>query len=168
MKTLVIHPEDKTTDFLKVIYAGKEWSIIDYRADRKEITKAILEHDRIVMLGHGSAQGLFGYNDMVIDSSLVYLLKGKQCVCIWCNADKFVDKYKLQGFYTGMIISEWQEAIDYAILPQGEDIEESNALFASTIASSIDSPTLLTEVKEIYKSETNPVILFNQENIYST
>jgi hypothetical protein len=168
MKTLVIHPEDKTTDFLKVIYTGKEWSIIDYRADRKEITKAILEHDRIVMLGHGSAQGLFGYNDMVIDSSLVYLLKGKQCVCIWCNADKFVDKYKLQGFYTGMIISEWQEAIDYAILPQGEDIDESNALFASTIASAIDSPTLLTEVKEIYKSETNPVILFNQENIYST
>jgi len=168
MKTLVIHPEDKTTDFLKVIYAGKGWSVIDYRADRKEITKAILEHDRIVMLGHGSAQGLFGYNDMVIDSSLVYLLKGKQCVCIWCNADKFVDKYKLQGFYTGMIISEWQEAIDYAILPQGEDIDESNALFSSTIASAIDSPTLLTEVKEIYKSETNPVILFNQENIYST
>jgi hypothetical protein len=168
MKTLVIHPEDSTTDFLKVIYSGKDWAIIDYNADRREITKAILEHDRIVMLGHGSAQGLFGYNDMVIDSSLVYLLKNKQCVCVWCNADKFVEKYSLKGFYTGMIISEWQEAIDYAIMPQDNDIEESNSLFASTIASAIESPILLMEVKETYKSDTNPVILFNQENIYST
>lgn len=168
MKTLVIHPEDSTTDFLKVIYAGKGWTIIDYRVNRKEISKAILEHERIVMLGHGSEKGLFGYNDILIDSSLVYLLKDKLCVCIWCNADKFVEKYKLKGFYTGMIISEWQEAVDYAIVPSGDDIDESNALFASTIGSAIDSPTLLTEVKEAYKSETNPVILFNQENIYCT
>jgi len=28
MKTLIIHPEDTSTDFLSTIYEGKDWTII--------------------------------------------------------------------------------------------------------------------------------------------
>ena len=65
------------------------------------------DHDRIVMMGHGYPHGLF-YS--YIDSKLVYLLKEKECVCIWCNSDQFVNRYKFTGFFTGMFISEVREA----------------------------------------------------------
>jgi len=111
MKTLVIHPKDSTTDFLKVIYSEKDWTIIDdNNISTSKLKENIKSHDRIIMLGHGSDKGLFGQNRLIINSNLVYLLKDKNCVCIWCNADEFVKKYKLNGFYTGMIISDYDEA----------------------------------------------------------
>ena len=39
-------------------------------------------------MGHGCDRGLFNSNfDVVIDSNLVYLLRDKDCIAIWCNAD---------------------------------------------------------------------------------
>ena len=38
---------------------------------------AIKSNDRIVMLGHGTEQGLIGFQRFIIDSSLVYLLREK-------------------------------------------------------------------------------------------
>lgn len=29
MKTLVIHPQDKSTDFLKEIYSDKNWTVLN-------------------------------------------------------------------------------------------------------------------------------------------
>ena len=110
MKTLVIHPKDTTTDFLSLIYEDKDWTVITDNISKSALKRQIKAHDRIVMLGHGMETGLIGFNRLVIDSNLVYLLREKHCVCIWCNADKFVLKYGLKGFYTGMIISEVQEA----------------------------------------------------------
>lgn len=120
------------------------------------------------MLGHGTKHGLIGYDKLVINSSLVYLLRDKDCVCIWCNADEFVKKYKLNGFYTGMIVSELEEADmfinhKYTI----EHIEQSNILFADAIRKSIDGKHMLIEAYNFYnKGESNPIINFNKENMY--
>lgn len=57
MKTLVIHPKDKTTDFLKPIYHGRDWTIMT-GGTKDEVAKAIDEHDHIIMMGHGTPQGL--------------------------------------------------------------------------------------------------------------
>ena len=57
MKTLVIHPEDKSTDFLNPIYYGRDWTVIT-EGTKDEVRWAIDEHDHIIMMGHGTPQGL--------------------------------------------------------------------------------------------------------------
>ena len=58
MKTLVIHPKDKTTDFLKSIYHGRGFTVITGGCTKEDVAKAIDEHDHIIMMGHGTPQGL--------------------------------------------------------------------------------------------------------------
>ena len=165
MKTLVIHPKDSTTDFLSHIYIVKEWTLITKNVSKKILKDSIKEHDRIIMLGHGTEKGLIGFDHFIIDSSYVYLLKDKVCICIWCNADKFVEKYKLKGFYTGMIISEYDEACLYSIPASYELLEESNKSFASSIKIAIDSGSILKVALENYDGNL-PLIKFNKNNLY--
>lgn len=166
MKTLVIHPEDPTTDFLKPIYEGRDWTIINDNISKSKLKKAMREHDRIVMLGHGTEYGLIGYKEKsLIDSSWVWLLREKEVVCIWCNADVFVTKYGLKGLYTGMIISEPLEAVLYHITTSDEEIELSNIIFAESVKQGIDEKDSDQVIKKLYEGNTN-VIEFNRENIY--
>ena len=146
MKTLVIHPKDKTTDFLAEIYADKNWTVINSNITTNKLIEQIKAHDRIVMLGHGTEYGLVGYNNYVINSALVHLLVEKECVCIWCNANHFVFKHGLKGFNTGMIISEMEEAMAYDICCNQEQIEMSNVLFAEAVKKSVDTNNIITNI----------------------
>ena len=68
MKTLIIHPKDSTTTFLKHIYAPiLDKTIVTVGIDKSELRELIYNHDRVIMLGHGSPWGLmsvgqFNYN----------------------------------------------------------------------------------------------------------
>ena len=172
MKTLVIHPTDYTTNFLKEIYVDKDWTVINDNPSNKALKKAIKDHDRIVMLGHGTEHGLIGHKRFIIDSSMVYLLRQKpESVYIWCNADVFVKKYGLKGFYTGMIISEIDEAYLYCVnFKLSTDIDDSNKLFAESIKNAIclDSKEMYAKVKKNYVSLDNNIIHFNTQNIYES
>lgn len=168
MKTLVIHPDDETTAFLSAVYADKDWTIITSNGTPKGFLKEqIKAHDRIVMMGHGTELGLLGYMRYIIDSQWVYLLRTKVCVCIWCNANVFVERYGLNGFYTGMIISELREAVDYSVEANEDEILQSNLLFTDCVKNSIDSENMLAGMVANYTGETN-VILFNKNNLYQT
>jgi len=165
VKTLVIHPDDRSTDFLKEIYRGKYWTVVnDHNAckSRKVLTNLIKKHDRIIMLGHGYPGGLF-YT--AINSDMVYLLREKDCVCIWCNADQFVNAYGLKGFYTGMFISEVGEAYGNGIKASQDEVTYSNNLFATELNKVIDTAFLPELIKEAYDGEC-PVIRFNNERLY--
>lgn len=169
MKTLVIHAADQSTDFLKPIYSDiKNCTVVSLSLSRRQFSDLVKRHDRIIFLGHGTEKGLIGPNNFFMDSRFVYLLRGKSCVYIWCNADVFVEKYNLSGFYTGMIISEYKEALHYSINCTYQEIDESNSLFAQAIKFSIDSPDMLTNVKSIYGSHEglNRIINFNYNNLY--
>jgi len=172
-RTLVIHPADPTTDFLSVIYEDqKDWSIItDRTISKRKLIDAIQAHDKIIMLGHGTDQGLLRHPQqfhLIIDSTFVYLLRKKECVCIWCNADVFVMKYDIKGFHTGMIISEYEEAIMFCVKASDVEIDMSNKLFANSIRDSINEKHILKEVKNKYKIlNTNPVVAFNLNHIYN-
>lgn len=169
MKTLVIHPEDSTTAFLSSIYRDKDWHVVDRFKSRSHKDDTIRAHDRIIMLGHGSEDGLW-VNDggLIISSDTVQFLREKLCVAIWCNADIFFTKYKLKGIYTGMIISEQEEASLYGIKADKEQIRWSNICFANTMAGYIDGTFSLEEVLTEYHDESNPVIQFNKERIFET
>lgn len=166
MKTLVIHPDDRTTDFLNVIYKDKDWTVI---TDRGEILKSfeqIKSHDRIIMMGHGSPYGLLGFQNMFMNSEFIKVLQTKDCVCIWCNADQYVLRENIKGFYTGMFISEVSEARYFDIDVDQETVDFSNMLFVNLMKDVIDSPTLITEIKRDYYSDTNPVIHYNNQRLY--
>lgn len=166
MKTLVIHPKDPTTDFLSEIYSDKGWTVINSNVSKKILKEQIKAHDRIVMLGHGSNKGLFGFNRLVIDSNLVYLLREKKCVCIWCNADEFVNKYELKGFYTGMIISEYEEAIECNVPTTIDCVNQSNKDFAFAIKNSIDCDDMLKKVIELYRSKTSLIEAVDMHSVH--
>jgi hypothetical protein len=165
MKTLVIHPSDDSTDFLKKIYEGKDWTIVNDRnacRSRKVITNLIKKHDRIIMMGHGHPYGLF-YS--CIDPDMVYLLREKLCVGIWCNADQFFNRYKLRGFYTGMFISEVNEAKYFGITATQNEIDYSNNLFATELNKHIDMIAVHSLIKESYIGD-DAVIQFNNDRLY--
>jgi len=167
MKTLVIHPKDSTTDFLSDIYSDKKWDVITTNVSKKQLKDSIKSHDRIIMMGHGTELGLLGFDRYIINSSLVYLLRDKICICIWCNANIFVDKYKLKGFYTGMIISEYEESLMYSIPTNDYFLTESNKDFANAIKKSIDTDNILNNTLKYYDGNS-AVVTFNKQNLFQT
>jgi len=168
MKTLVIHPQDYSTDFLKPIYEGKGYTVITKSPGKRLLKQAIKEHDRIIMMGHGCDKGLFdGDYNAIITSDFVALLREKESVAIWCNADVFFLKYKLKGVYTGMIISEYMEANLYSVFGNYRDIEESNTSFAKNMRDFIEDKDL-EKFKTNYLDDENYIIKFNIEKVYKT
>lgn len=86
IKTLIIHPSDPTTDFLKIIYEYKDWTVINDNISNSLLKEQIKNHDRIIMMGHGCELGLFGYkNRLMISSKHIYLLREKKSICIWSS-----------------------------------------------------------------------------------
>ena len=144
---------------------------------KDQVAKAINEHDRIIMLGHGSPYGLFsigqfhGNNGYVIDESMVPLLYNKECIAIWCNADKFMNEHELNGFYSGMFISEVGEAT-YCGLPgmEQETVTTSNNYFAELLGEVINEPLgiIYEHIMDNYRliTEDNPVALYNHNRLY--
>lgn len=167
---LVIHPKDTTTDFLKVIYEDLKCDVINTRVSKSELKKSIQNHKRIIMLGHGTDAGLiYDEESFIIDSTLVYLLREKSdSVFIWCNANMFVDKYKLKGFTTGMIISDWEESCMFNIDSSMIEINESNEFFADTLKTYIplNGKEIFSNMKYYYIHPHNKIIEFNSDNIF--
>ena len=167
MKTLVIHPTDPTTDFLSAIYQDEDWTVIRDIVSRSSLVKAIQEHDVILMMGHGSESGLYDINkrQYIIDDRFVFVLREKQCTFIWCHADEFVQKYKLKGMYSGMVISEIDEAINYCIRPSDGEIEKSNTMFAEAVRQALKHLDPVYKFKLLYEGE-GEVFKFNKERFY--
>jgi len=179
MKTLIIHPEDDTTKFLTGIYAPlKNKTVITGGVTNAELKKYIDNHDRIIMLGHGSPMGLLAVNrfpdcnSYIIDSSLVESLRNKSNnVFIWCNADQFVHRHSLNGFYSGMFISEISEAWIYDFWDVDQDcINESNNLFSAIVSNHLDErlEVLFKNVKDQYGAlaKSNLIAQFNLKRLF--
>lgn len=164
--TLVIHPDDRSTDFLDIIYKDKGYDVIrDWKIRKNDLMRHIKQHDRIMMMGHGCTYGLLGYINIFMSSDFVKLLRTKDCVCIWCNADQYVEREGIKGFYTGMFISEVFEAKYFGIDVEQEVVTDSNMLFVNLMKDMIESPNVLTEIKSSYVGDS-PVIKFNNSRLY--
>jgi len=162
------HPEDSSTAFLSAIYDKKCWDVInDPFINQEQIVSLIEAHDRIICLGHGSPFGLFGGFEFLIHDGIATLLRQKEMVSIWCHADQFMRVHKLVGFFSGMFISEAEEASMFDIpYKDKKEIEISNNLFATVLSNCIDSENILEKLLRGYKSMDNSIIKFNRDRLY--
>jgi hypothetical protein len=179
MKSLVVHVADPTTAFLSPIYE----KIADVTIINGGITKALLitqieQHDRILMMGHGTGSGLLNMRAcsdagiFVIDDNMVPLFRNKTLITIWCYAKQFIEKHALaKTVYTDMFVSEMSES--FLMGMDGitdEMIQESNWTFSKDIAKHITkSPKAIFEAMQegpyAQLAKINPVAKYNHERL---
>ena len=174
MKTLIIHPDDPSTDFLHPIYSGlKSATVLTKDVSQKQLEKEIRRHDQILMMGHGSPSGLFnvagiGEGYFTIGEKHVPLLRNKHCIFIWCNADKFVSRHQLKGLYTGMFISEVGESIYCGVPANQETVDASNSRFADLLGQAIlRAPENFNQIFEHVKGAYGELAAVNEIASYN-
>lgn len=182
---LLIHPDDRTTDFLKPTYSNLNATVLTKPDEFFNLAETMKRHNRIIMMGHGSPNclfmpqiegveedengELFEYSDYSINYTYADILREKRTVCVWCNADRYVVPNDLHGFYTGMAISELCEA-DYCDVKgcNPKQLEESNTKFTMGLKESlkVDGPESVKIFKEIYNNPKNPIMVYNRKRLY--
>ena len=186
--TLIIHPDDRSTDFHKPSYAGMNATVLTSRRDMFNLRETMRNHNRIIMMGHGSPSGLMlsmiggcqgvdldedgdliKYSSNSVGYDFLDILETKPIVAVWCNADKFVVPNDLHGFYTGMAISELSEANYCGVHGcNQQQLDESDDLFAQALKAAIpvQSPDSVNIFKRIYDDRENPIMKYNRQRIY--
>lgn len=174
---VVIHANDPTTGFLSRLYdQRKDVSVrIAEGSTNEAVRRALREGDTVMMLGHGNPYGLFStpdkngrYERFLITDSHVQFLRDKTCIGIWCHADQFAQRYQLHGLFSGMIISELQEAIDHGIEATKDEIDREMVKFAQRLRHCIDNydleevPMRMKELDDV----KSPLTTFNYDRLY--
>ncbi len=173
----VIHATDPTTQLLSLLYQERE--DVKLRLTEKStssaVQRAIRSDEVIMMLGHGNEYGLFSkpdkngdYKRFLITGKHVQFLRDKTCIGIWCYANKFAEKYKLHGLFSGMIISELQEAVDNNIKATKEEIDREMQAFTQHLRNCIDRYGLQEasiRMRELDDAKSE-LTRFNYNNLY--
>ena len=173
----VIHATDPTTQVLSLLYQQREdvRMCITEKSTSSDVQRAIRTDAAIMMLGHGNEYGLFSkpdrngdYRRFLITDRHVQFLRDKTCIGIWCYANKFAEKYKLHGLFSGMIISELQEAIDLGVPATKDEIDKEMEKFTIRLKDCIDTygleqtPLRMKELDDVQSELTK----FNYGNLY--
>ena len=173
----VIHATDPTTQVLSLLYQQREdvRMCITERSTSSDVQRAIRADDVIMMLGHGNEYGLFSkpdkngdYRRFLITDRHVQFLRDKICIGIWCYANKFAEKYRLHGLFSGMIISELQEAIDLGVPATKDEIDKEMEKFTIRLKDCVETygleqtPLRMKELDDVQSALTK----FNYGNLY--
>lgn len=127
---IVVHPKDPSTRMLSLLYEDLEnVTLFDSWEQRDEILKAIAaapKDEPILLLGHGSPAGLFDmrYGLVITDFDADLLKDRPNLVGIWCYASSYAYKHDLNGFFSGMFISEEAEAWANDVDADAEEVDE--------------------------------------------
>lgn len=178
---LVIHPCDRTTAVLSVLYEGGDAKVVDQRANNVEI-RHLLHHvsrqERIMLLGHGSDKGLFSrqedtvdFDRIVVGHSHAYYLRhhGANIVAVWCNANLFAKAEGLHGLFSGMIISEMSEAAEYGVQTTQEELDREIAKLSQRLRRLLDAQVPLNEIPArmlALDDVHTPLTAFNSKNFF--
>jgi hypothetical protein len=191
MKTLVVHPDDRSTDFLRAVYAGLDnLTVITGGMSVAEVHQQIKEHDRVIMLGHGTPRGLLAIGNfspnpsekvkgvyqfppfLVVDESIAEeLAKKENNIYIWCYASDFVKAHDLKGFCSGMFISEVLEAEMMGVHNQSQEAVDAQCkYFCDLVGSVAHKPAneIYDYVHAEYGKWVNkcPITKYNHERLY--
>ena len=167
---------------LSALYDGLEAQVVDNYRSTKEMGH-LLHHvstqERIMLLGHGSDKGLFfraddskdEYDKVIVSHAHAYHLRkhGENLVAIWCNADQFALAEGLHGLFTGMIVSELNEALLYRVETTQEELDRENVKLARRLRALLDERIPLSEIpKRMLAMDDvhSPLTTFNYNNFY--
>ena len=179
---LVIHPEDRTTDVLKILYEELDAQVIVDDCSRPVIDH-LLKHastrERVMLLGHGSDKGLFFRRDdtknefdkVIVGHRNNYMLRRHDgnIIGIWCHANLFAQAEGLHGLFSGMMISEESEAEEYGIAATHEEILASNKVMFGKLRRLLDEHVPLHEIPARMRAldnEHTPLSEFNYGNFH--
>ena len=173
----VIHATDSTTHTLSLLYQQREdmRMFITERNTSSDVQRTIRADDVIMMLGHGNEYGLFSkpdkngdYRRFLITNRHVQFLRDKTSIGIWCYANKFAEKYRLHGLFSGMIISELQKAIDLGVHATKDEIDTEMEKFTICLKDCIETygleqtPFQMKKLDDVQSALTK----FNYGNLY--
>ena len=179
---LVIHPIDRTTEVLKMLYAGLDARVVSDECSNKEMDH-LLKHtstqERVMLLGHGSDKGLFFRRDdtknefdkVIVAHRNNYMLRRHDgnIIGIWCHANLFAQAEGLHGLFSGMMISEESEAEEYGIAATHEEILASNKVMFGKLRRLLDEHVPLHEIPARMRAldnEHTPLSEFNYGNFH--
>jgi len=157
MKTLVIHPQDKSTDFLRPIYAGlDDVTLVTRGWTVNQVREAIQTHDQVMMMGHGSPNGLFAVGQFPIDYPHSSHIIGASMVEALAM---FVSEVG-EAFYCGV------KTFDQA------SVDESNDAFARQLGECLGATRapdqIFDQIRDQYGllAETNAIAEYNHQRLY--
>ena len=113
--------------------------------------------------------GLF--DRIIIGHSHAYYLHRHpgHLVGIWCNADLFARKEGLHGLFSGMIITEMDEAQMYGIETSPGELYVENDRLADNLRGMLDLKIPLCDIpRQMLKADNvhSPLTEFNYHNFY--
>lgn len=186
-KVLFVHPIDETTKMFSTIYNKIYYqneflpTILNYRfVDRTtnrndecsiEMLNFYIEYnEQTIFIGHGDSSGLINPSNqetnLINKKDIELLKKANNNFYLWCDSIKFVKEHNLSGLCLGRFISQMSEAEYFGVKCTEQDIIESNDLFCLLIKSKkYELFKTFKNLKELYKSDTNPIITFNRNVI---
>lgn len=94
---------------------------------------------------------------------------GGNQIGIWCHADKFARAEGLHGLFSGMIISEEQEAVEYGVMATQQEILKSNTIMFGHLRWLLDEDIPLCEIPQRIKNmdaERTSLSVFNYNNFH--
>ena len=171
---LVIHPKDKTTAMLSALYDGLEAQVVaDYRTTKEmgRLLHHVSTQERIKGLFFRADDSKDEFDKIIVSHSHAYHLRkhGGNIVAVWCNADQFARAEGLHGLFTGMIVSELNEALLYQVKTTQEELNRENVKLARRLRALIDERIPLSEIpKRMLAMDDvhSPLTTFNYKNFY--
>ena len=180
---LVIHPKDRTTAMLSALYEGlPEARLLDCPSSNRELERAIRHtpmSERIMLLGHGSDRGLFWRKDdtqpffdgILVGHRHAFHLRqhGSNLIAVFCHADMFAAGNGLHGLFSGMIVTEMEEAVEYGISTSEEELERESVKLFQRLRLFLDKGALLSDIPKLISDMDDahtPLTEFNYRNFF--
>ena len=168
---------------LSALYEGAtEARLLDYSSTAKEIDRTIHHtpiSERIMLLGHGSDKGLFwrkddtqpGFDGILVGHRHSFHLRrhGANLVAVFCHANMFAASNGLHGLFSGMIITEMEEAVEYDISTSEEELERENVKLFQRLRLFLDKGALLSDIPKLILDMDDmhtPLTEFNYKSFY--
>ena len=101
---IVIHPKDRTTKMLELLYKDSPHTLVDTTLSKNQLRSLLYNEpsaERFMLLGHGGSEGLFTRTDdtpnsfsKLIDHSFAPILRKHQgrIFAVFCHAKLFAEK----------------------------------------------------------------------------
>lgn len=178
---IVIHPKDRTTQMLEILYEATPHEKVNDTLSKNQLRSllyAVPTSEPIMLLGHGCEEGLLTRNDdtkddfkKLIDHSFSHILKkhNGRIFAIFCHAKDFAEKEHLHGLFSGMIISEMEEAESYGIPTTIEELDKENIKLAKNLRVLLDKEIPWCEIPRMMQSlddSHTPLTEFNYHSFF--